>query len=125
MEPSTNFINPATLVILGIILLLMIIFTLYKLVSNISFLRSRHRDQIKRVKHLKLRRMLEHLNIPFKQYLKKTSELDKERHIWACQNCPNPKECNQLLDGEQVEMDIEEICPNNYRLKNLSKPTTD
>lgn len=111
--------NPATLVILGVILLLMIIFTLYKLVSNISFLKSRHRDQVKRVNHLKLRRMLDHLNIPFKQYLKKTSELDKERHIWACQSCAHPKECQQLLNGKKVDMEIEEICPNNHRLKDL------
>lgn len=114
--------NPASLMILAIILLLMLIFTLYKLFSNITFLRARHRDQIRRVKNLRLSRMLEHLGIPFKHYLHRTSELDKERHIWACQSCPHPEECKQLLNGEQVDMGIEEICPNNHRLKNLLEP---
>lgn len=125
MNSSTEFINPTTLVLLGIILLLMILFVLYKFYRNIRLLRSHTRDQINRVQHLKLRKMLHHLNIPFNHYLRKTSELDKERHMWACEHCPKPNECVKLLNGEDVELDISEICPNHHRLKNLSQSSTD
>ena len=111
--------NPASLMILAIILLLMLIFTLYKLFSNISFLRARHRDQIRRVKNLKLSRMLEHLGIPFKHYLHKTSELDKERHIWACEHCPHPDKCERMFKGE--DLDPLHFCPNYRELKKLKE----
>lgn len=123
MQLPSNFINTTTLIILGIVLLLVIIFTLYKISNNIGLLRLRRQSQVKRVENLKLRNMLDHLEIPFRQYLNKTSELDKERHIWACQNCPHPEECKQLLDGEPVDMEIEDICPNHHRIKDLSKPS--
>lgn len=122
MQLPSDFNSTTTFIILGIVLLFLIIFTLYKISSNISLLKSRRSNQIKRVQDLKLREMLDYLNIPFRQYLHKTSELDKERHIWACQNCPHPEECKQLLDGEPVDMDIQEICPNHHRIKDLSKP---
>jgi type III secretory pathway component EscR len=114
--------NTTTLIILGILLLLLIIFTLYKVSSNIGVLRLRCQSQINRVEKLQLRNMLDHLRIPFRQYLNKTSDLDKERHIWTCRSCPHPQECKQLLDGDAVDMDIEEMCPNHNRLKHLSKP---
>lgn len=125
MDPVFDSINPLTLIFLGISLVVLIIFTLLRVAQNLRLLKSRRSNQIKRVQKLTLSRMLEHLNIPLKYYVAQTSELDKERHMWACQNCPHPKECQRLLDGESL--DVTEICPNHSRLKplqNTSKPSS-
>ena len=123
MNPVNNDINPITLIILGISLVVLIIFTLFKISQNVRLLRSRRSNQIDRIKNLKLSRMLEYLNIPFSQYLHNTSELDKERHMWACKNCQHPKQCKRLLEGEALN--IKNICPNYPRLKDLQKTSPD
>ena len=52
-----------------------------------------------------------------KKYDHKTSDLDKERHIWACEHCPHPDKCERMFNGENL--DPLHFCPNYRELKKL------
>jgi hypothetical protein len=43
--------------------------------------------------------------------------MDKERHIWACERCPEPDECEHMFLGEDIDPDT--FCPNYDELKKL------
>ena len=76
-----------------------------------------HEDLDKRVLKLRLGDMIARLNIPFEKYDRKTSDLDKERHIWACEHCPHPDKCERMLNGE--DLNPGNFCPNYRELEKL------
>jgi hypothetical protein len=105
------------LVCIGLLLLTLFLVMAIHLVRNFRFMRQRQRKLAEQVESLRLSKMLGHLNIPAKKYATKTSDAEKARHIWACERCPNPDECNQALAGEDIDADT--FCPNYPRLKTL------
>lgn len=79
---------------------------------------SESRKQAKqRIRSLYLGDMLDRLGIPLGRYLRKTSDLEKERHTWVCEHCPNPDSCERMLRGENI--DPLTFCPNYSELKHL------
>jgi hypothetical protein len=112
-----NDISSQTLMIIGITLGLIFVAMFFRICCDIRLLRKGRKDQAERVRGLLLSNMLERLNIPLKDYFKKTSDMDKERHIWACEHCPEPDECEHMLLGENI--DPETFCPNYGQLKSL------
>lgn len=123
MNPVINEINPYTLIFLGVGLIVLVVFTILKLIQNIRLLRSRRIGQKDRVQNLALSRMLKHLNIPLNRYLKKTTDLEKERHMWACKSCQHPEDCKKILNGEKLNP--EDICPNFPKFIHLQSPSKD
>jgi hypothetical protein len=103
--------------IIGIIIAIFFILMLFRIFRDIIILRKGRKDQETRVQKLLLSNMLGRLNIPVDKYFDKTSDLDKERHIWACQHCPKPEECERMFLGEKI--DPKTFCPNYKELENL------
>jgi hypothetical protein len=112
-----NDISPQTLTLIGITLGLVFIVMFFRICCDIRLLRKARKDQAERVRGLLLSNMLERLNIPLKDYFKKTSDMDNERHIWACEHCPEPDDCEHMFLGENI--DPETFCPNYDQLKSL------
>ena len=117
-----NDISPQTLMIIGITLGLIFIVMLFRICCDIRLLRKARKDQAERVRGLLLSNMLERVNIPLKDYFKKTSDMDKERHIWACEHCHEPDECERMFLGENIEPKT--FCPNYDELKKLKDSDT-
>ncbi|MBC8211422.1 MAG: hypothetical protein H8E21_10165 [Gammaproteobacteria bacterium] len=107
------------LICIGLLLLTLFIVMAIHLGRNFRFMRQRQRKLADRIESLRLSKMLGLLNIPLKKYAAKTSDAEKARHIWACERCPNPDQCNQALAGKQIDADS--FCPNYPRLKILKK----
>lgn len=84
---------------------------------NIKLLRESRKEMTGKIQSLLLCNMLDHLSISIKSYFRKTSDLDKERHIRICQNCTNPEVCERMLLGENIDPDS--FCPNYHELKYL------
>jgi hypothetical protein len=105
------------LICVGLLLLALFLVMAFHLTRNFRFMRQRQRKLAGQVESLRLSKMLGHLNIPAKRYAAKTSDSEKARHIWACERCPNPEQCNQALAGADIAADS--FCPNYPRLKTL------
>ena len=75
------------------------------------------KEQEATVQGMLLSNMLEHLGIPLHQYFRKTSDLDREQHIFNCKHCSCLTECVHMLLGEQI--DPETFCPNCKDIKRL------
>jgi type III secretory pathway component EscR len=112
-----NDISPQTLIMLGIALAVIFILVMLRICFDIRVLSKGRKEQADRVRGLLLSNMLDRLNIPLKNYFQKTSDMDKERHIWACEHCPAPDECEHMFLGEDI--DPETFCPNYDQLKSL------
>lgn len=117
-----NDINPQTLMIIGTILAIIFLVVVFRICCDIRILRKGRKDQTDRVRGLLLSNMLDRLNIPLKDYFQKTSDMDKERHIWACEHCPEPDECEDMFLGEDIEP--ETFCPNYDELKKIKNLET-
>jgi len=117
-----NDISPQTLMILGIIIGVVFALIALRICCDIRVLRKSRKDQLERVRRLLMSNMLDRLNIPLKDYFRKTSDLDKERHIWACEHCPEPDECGDMFLGKDTEPKT--FCPNYDELKNLTDSDT-
>ena len=112
-----NDISPQTLMILGITLAVIFLFVVFRICCDIKIIRKSRKEQHSRIRGLLLSNMLDRLNIPLKSYFRKTSDLDKERHIWKCEHCPEPGECESMFLGEDI--DPETFCPNYDELEKL------
>ena len=112
-----NDISPQTLIIIGIAAAFLFVIVVYVVFRDMSILEKSHEELDHRVEKLRLGDMINRLNIPFKKYDHKTSDLDKERHIWACEHCPHPVECERMFKGEQL--DPKTFCPNYEELRRL------
>jgi hypothetical protein len=106
-----------SMMIWGITIAVLFIVMVFGMWRNIIFLRACHKEMIARIRELRLSKMLGHLNIPLARYYHKTSDLDKERHIRKCKSCPDPEQCQSMLEGEDVEPYT--FCPNYYELRKL------
>jgi len=113
-----NDISPQTLMIIGLILAIIFILMMLRICCDFGFLCKKRKEQHSRIHSLLLSNMIDRLNISRKTYFRKTSDLDKERHIWACEHCPKPEECGDMFLGDDT-IDPETFCPNYDELKNL------
>jgi len=115
--PLYNDISPQTVMVLASILAVIFIIMLFRIIFNIFILRKGRKSQDARIQRLLLIDMVDRLNIPREHYYRKTSDLDKERHIWACERCPKPEECEHMFLGEDINP--ESFCPNYGELEKL------
>ena len=61
---------------------------------------------IKRIKRLRIDRMQGHLGIDRKRYLRKSSPLDVERHLFVCARCKTTDLCDECLkNGKDIPED--------------------
>ena len=74
-------------------------------------------EQVATVKGMLLGNMLQYLNIPLDRYFQKTSDSDRERHIFNCRRCSGLRDCVHMLLGEQIDPGT--FCPNCTELKRL------
>jgi hypothetical protein len=118
--PLYNDISPQTLMNLGIILAIVFVFVVFVVFRDVYILRKSHDALDNRIQKLRLGSMLHRLYIPLKKYDHKTSDLDKERHIWTCEHCPNLDECDCMFRGENI--DPKTFCPNYEELEILKHP---
>ena len=112
-----NDINPELVQILVIAIGIIFAIVVYVVWRDRKILRKEHEQLDQRVEKLRLGKMIDHLDIPFDKYDHKTSDLDKERHIWACEHCPHPDKCERMFNGE--DLDPLHFCPNYRELKKL------
>jgi hypothetical protein len=112
-----NDISPQVVQILVIAIIIIFALVVYVVMRDRRILRKSHEDIDQRVLKLRLGNMIARLNIPFSKYDEHTSDLDKERHIWACEHCPHPDKCKRMFDGE--DLDPIHFCPNYRELKKL------
>lgn len=114
-----NDISSQTLMIIGIILAIIFAVIAFRICCDIKILRKNRKNQRERVRGLLLSNMLERLNIPLQKYFRSTSDLEKERHIWRCEQCRQLDECEHMLLGEDIPPDT--FCPNNAELEKLKE----
>jgi hypothetical protein len=112
-----NDITPGLFQILVIAIIIAFAVVVYVVWRDKLLLRKSHEDLDKRVQRLRLGDMIARVGIPFKKYDHKTSDLDKERHIWACEHCPYPDKCERMFNGE--DLDPKSFCPNYRELKKI------
>ena len=112
-----NDISPETLRFLLIAIGVAFAIVVYVVWRDKAILRKSHDDIDHRVQRLRLADMIARIGIPFRRYDHKTSDMDKERHIWACEHCPEPEKCERMFDGE--DLDPANFCPNYRELKKL------
>jgi hypothetical protein len=112
-----NDISSQTLMILGIAIAVIFFLVVFRICCDISYLRKSRKDQEVRIRGLLMSNMLDRLGIPLKKYFRKTSDREKERHIWLCEHCSRSDECEHMLLGEDI--DPETFCANIDELKNI------
>lgn len=115
-------ISPQTLIIIATALAVIFVFIVCRIYCDIRVLRKGRKEQAERIRGLLLSNMLDRLKISPKKYFRNTSDMDKERHIWACEHCPEPDECEHMFLGEDI--DPETFCPNYDELKKLKNSET-
>ena len=110
-------IDPRAIKYLLIVVGIAFAIVVYVVWRDRTVLRKSHEDLDKRVLKLRPGDMVARLNIPFNKYDHKTSDLDKERHIWACEHCPHPDKCKRMFNVE--DLGPENFCPNYRELEQL------
>ena len=110
-------ISPQTLKIIGTALAVIFALIVCRIYCDIRVLQKGRKEQAERIRGLLLSNMLDRLKISPKEYFRKTSDMDKERHIWACEHCPEPDECEHMFLGEDI--DPGNFCPNYDELESL------
>ena len=78
-----NDISPQLLMAIGAVLGVLFVAMVLRLCCDVHVLRKGRKELDNRIKRLRLNDMIDRLNIRHEKYLQKTSDLDKERHIWA------------------------------------------
>ena len=114
-----NDISSQTLIILGSVLGVIFLVIAFRMCCDIKILRKKRKEQNERIRGLLLSNMLDRLNIPLKSYFRNTSDLEKERHIWRCEQCRELEDCEHMLFGEDIEPNT--FCPNNPELEKLKE----
>ena len=110
-------ISPQTLMIIGVVVAAIFVVMLIIILRDIHILSKSRKELNSRVRRLLLSNMIERIGIPLDKYLRKTSDLDKERHIWACEHCPEPDDCEHMFEGEEI--DPHTFCPNVDELEKI------
>ena len=114
-----NDISAQTLMILGIAIGIAFVIVLFVVFRDLRILRKGKEDVDHRITRLRLNDMLARLGISHQKYFHNTSDLDRERHIWACERCPEPEECEHMFEGENI--DPHTFCPNIDELEEIKK----
>ena len=114
-----NDISPQVLLIVGIIVGVLFALVVLRICCDVRVLRRGREELHNRIKRLRLNDMIERTGIKHETYFHKTSDLDKERHIWACEHCPEPEECEQMFEGENI--DPHNFCPNIDELEDIKR----
>ena len=112
-----NDISSQTLFIIGGILAVVFILIACRLYCDIRFLRKGRNEQQARIGMLRLNDMIARLKINKNKYFARTSDMDRERHIWACEHCPEPESCEHMFEGENL--DPHHFCPNIDELERI------
>ena len=112
-----NDISPQVLLIIGIIVGVLFAAMVLRICCDVRVLRKGRAELDSRIKRLRLNDMIERTGIKRETYLHKTSDMDKERHIWACEHCPEPGECEHMFEGENI--DPHTYCPNIDELEDI------
>ena len=108
--PLYNDISPQVLLIIGIIIGILFAAVVLRMCCDVRVLRKARKELDNRIKRLRLNNMIERTGISHEKYWNRTTDLDKERHIWACEHCPEPEECEHMFEGEPI--DPHTFCPN-------------
>ena len=98
-----NDITPQILMIIGIVVGVLFVGMVLRLYCDVRFLRKSRKDLDNRIGRLRLNDMIGRLHINRNKYMNRTSDLDKERHIWACERCPEPDDCERMFEGEDLD----------------------
>lgn len=114
--------SPQTLIIIGTAVAVIFVLIACRMYFDIRVLRKGRKEQAERIRGLLLSNMLDRLKISRKKYFQKTSDMDKERHIWACEHCPEPDECEDMFLGADINPDT--FCPNYDELTKLKNSKT-
>jgi len=114
-----NDISSQTLIILGSVLGVIFVVIAFRMCCDIKILRKKRKEQNDKIHGLLLSNMLDRLNIPLKSYFRNTSDLEKERHIWRCEQCRELEDCEHMLLGDDI--DPITFCPNNPELEKLKE----
>lgn len=112
-----NDSHTLSLTIWGVTIAILFVIMVIGVYRSFKFSRASRREITERVRGLLLGDMLSRLNITLSRYYRHTSDLDRERHTWVCEHCPDPEKCQSMLLGEDV--DPVTFCPNYEELKNL------
>ena len=112
-----NDISPQTLMMIGIAIALIFVFVMIVVIHDMHVLEQSHQDLDRRVMKLRLGDMLCRLNISLRKYDHKTSDLDKERHMWICEHCPHHDKCERMFQGQNIKP--KSFCPNFEELEKL------
>ena len=115
--PMYNDISPQTLMMIGIAIALIFVFVMIVVIHDMHVLEQSHQDLDRRVMKLRLGDMLGRLNISLRKYDHKTSDLDKERHMWICEHCPHHEKCERMFKGQNIKP--KSFCPNYEELEKL------
>ena len=105
-----NDISPETMKIVGIAVAAILVIVVFVVLRDIRILRKGREDVDRRMRRLRLSDMIDRCKIKREKYFRKTSDLDRERHIWACEHCPEPEVCEHMFEGEDI--DPHTFCPN-------------
>ncbi len=119
MNPLDLDIGPFTLTIIAFIFFAIFVAMLIRLDRTYHYLRNRRKNLTERIEDLELGKMLSYLGISINRYFRSTTDLQKERHILACEGCPNPVQCLKAFAGEKI--DVATICPNLPQLKKVRR----
>lgn len=122
MNPDTMLYDnlSESLMIWVLTLAVLFVIMLVGMCRSFRFSRNSRKQAIGKVRKLLLGDMLGRLNISLSRYYRHTSDLDRERHAWVCENCPEPEKCLDMLIGEDLDPDPATFCPNYDELKYLN-----
>ena len=98
-----NDISPQVLLVIGITVGVLFALMVLRIGFDVRVLRRGREELNNRIKRLRLNDMIERTGIKHDTYMHKTSDMDKERHIWACEHCPEPEECEHMFEGENID----------------------
>ena len=88
-----NDISPQILLIIGIIVGILFAVMVLRICCDVRVLRKSRKELDQRIGRLRLNDMINRLKLNRRTYNHKTSDLDKERNIWACEHCREPEDC--------------------------------
>ena len=114
-----NDISPETIKIVGIAAAAIFVIVVFIVLRDLRILRKGREDVDRRMRRLRLSDMIDRCKIKRDKYFRKTSDLDRERHIWACEHCPEPEVCEHMFEGEDI--DPHTFCPNIDELDEIKK----
>lgn len=94
-------------------------YILISMFMNMKFGRKYFERLSKKLQSLRLNKMLSALGIETDNYLSTQRKIDITRHMDACNQCKNTKECDQHLTDGDIDPDSIMYCNNEKELQEL------